>query len=60
MGDASPQGKEDLQTIQIGRDSLLEGEAAFVLDVGMDVSSGEVGRVCPETDEAVYGSRIEW
>lgn len=60
MGDASPQGKEDFQAIQIGGDALLEGEAAFVLDVGLDVSSGEVGRVCPETDEAVYGSCIAW
>jgi hypothetical protein len=43
MGDASPQGKKNFQPIQIGGNALLEGNAALVFDVGLDVSSGEVG-----------------
>lgn len=58
MGDAAPQGEENLQAVRIGRDAFLKGKTAFVLDVVLDIAFGKIRRMVPEIDEAVYGGGI--
>lgn len=42
MGDAAPQGEENLQAVRIGKDAFLKGKAAFVLDVVLNIAFGKV------------------
>ena len=42
MGDAAPQGEENLQAVRIGRDTFLKRKAVFVLDVVLNIALGKV------------------
>lgn len=52
------EGEEYFEVVFVRGEAVSYGDAAFVLDIGINIASGEDGRVVPEVDQTVHGGTV--